>query len=740
MNVLTTLQEPSDSSTVDQDTVALSELESWMAQWLPTLSETAERHDRRDSRVINIGAGSFITACILIVGFCIIWWYESLDIWRIAGIVIGALIGATFFGVAVYLPLYQIFVKPLNEIREKQVEKILSDIRQQNLSKAEIVRGIAAGVRSCKYRDEVMMAIDPNETTLIINHNKTLALLEKFSQALTGQQEVFAVIGEIGQLQEYAYYYASRGFYAEASALLCAAEMLYKAIAAANPQVKWQENNVVYTANAPWSAYSFHDEVIQFSNIVAQRKAIPQVIEMLKAMTGQSGISDVLNIEQGVGVEIRDQEIIDKCAFVTSKFSLFAISKGGLETIQTLSYMPGDPTRFISAAGWLFETAPFVPWIIEACIRRGAEMEPTLLMMFKGENPNGRFNAALALGILRSDQAAQAATEILNNSPDPLTHIGALFILVFNGEVQRHQEILPFLDDADETIVHAAAIALEHLPIPLPDRVLVKQLCSGQRLVKLRLTRHIRKQTDISPDVIAAVDALVTGPDDDVGMAAAETMTTLFSKDMLFNLAKDRLAVAGKNHSICRRLLTMMGRSRTEAAVTFLRQEYWEAIGQGKPDPDYIRHVLACMGETLSISAVPTLILAVKEEDFKLIALQSLLQVAGQHPNEVLNASLEIQNDIIRLFLGAFLSGNVEVFKKKLEMTFNDQLTLILQLAAFLAHPDLESVLNRLRTSAQGNKIQTPTWRYLALKAALAVLIKKTTASPSPTINRSGNS
>lgn len=709
----------SNSSTLEENAALSAELRSCMAQWLPTLSTAAKSYHQRENTIIILGFGVAIIATIAGMVMAGEVTLGSFLVMLVVGAICGLVVG---------VPLNLIFVKPLNKTREEHIDEMQAAITQHNFPTAEIVRGIAAEIKSCGYRDYVMKAIDPAETTLLINHVKVLALLEGFSKALSERFQVFEKIGQVSDLQSYAYDYAKSAFYAEAIAMLSVAELLYKAVAAAAPQLKWQSGNMVYSAKAPWGAYSFRSEVSKLSDIVTRRKAIPQVLEMMKAMTGQAEITDLLNIAQGVSVEIRDQEIIDKCVTVASMYSMIVAATGGLEIILTMSYMPGYPTMLDMAAGMMFKNNPFVPQIIEACIRRGAEMESSLLKMLKGENTNERFNAALALGILRSGEAAKAATEILNSSADPLTQIGALFILVHTGETQRQQELLPYLDDAEETTAHAAAIALEHLPMPLPDSVLEKHLRGGRRLVQIRLTRHVRKHTDTGSAVRDTVSALVTEADDDVGMAAAETMSALLSGDELFNLAQNKLAATGLNQSIQRRLMLMVGHARTEAAVDLLLQG-WEALKQGQPDPEYTNHILNCLGETHSMRVVPVLIKALKAEESKLAALNALIMVAGQHPKEVHDAAKGIQNDIIKLFVRALLSsdpGEVDAFMKKMETTGSDQRQLALQLAAILAHPALEDALDRLRTSTQGNEIEKPTWRYFAAKASFATLMKGT--------------
>jgi hypothetical protein len=706
----------SNPSALEKSAVRPAELGPWMAQWLPTLSQAAKRYHRRETIITVIGF--VIAIAVAVAGLIAV---QGVTFWG----VVGLLVVGTICGALVGFLLSAILVKPLRKGREAYVQEMQAAIAQHNLSSAEIVRGIAAEVQSCGYRDEVMKAINPAEATLLINHAKVLTLLEGFSKMLSGQFQVFEKVGQISDLQNYAYQYAKAGFYAEAIAMLSVAELLYKAIAAAVPQVKWQSGNTVYTAQAPWKAYSFRGEVAKLSDVVARRKAIPQVLEMLKAMAGQSQIADLLSVEQGVSIEIRDQEIVDKCVTVASTYSMIVAATGGLETILTVAYMPGHPTMLDMAAGMFFKANPFVPQIIEACIRRGAEMESSLLKMLQGETTNERFNAALALGILRSGEAAQVATGMLNDDADPLTRIGALFILAHSGETQRQQEILPYLDETDEATAHAAAIALEHLPIPVPDSVLEKHLRGGQRLVQLRLTRHIAKYTDVGPAVRDAVWALVSEGDDDVGMAAAETMAALLAGDELFNLARDKLS-KGLSQAVRRRLMRMVGRARTEAAVDLLLQE-WDTLKRGKADDEYANHILNCLGETRSMRVVPALIQALRAEERKIAALNALLTVAGQHPSEVHDAAKGIRDDVIKLFVRALLSGDpgeVDAFRKKMEGAAGTQRALALQLAAILAHPALEDALDRMRMSTSGNEIEKPTWRYMATQASFAVLTK----------------
>jgi HEAT repeat protein len=698
-----------------------AELGAWMARWLPTLSDAAKSYHRRENTVYIVGFGVALLVAIVLIAMA-----KEVTL----GIVVGLLAMAIACGAVVIAILHLILVRPLSKAREAYIGEMQAAIAQHDFPTAEIVRAIAAKIKSCEYRYHVITAIDPAEATLIISHDKVLALLEGFSKALSGQFQVFEKIGQVSDLQDYAYDYAKAGFYAEAIAMLSAAELLYKGFAAAAPEVKWQSGNMVFTAKAPWQAYSFRSEVSRLSAIVTRRKAVPQVLEMLKAMAGHAEIADLLNIEQGVSIEIRDQEIIDKCGTVASLYNVLVAPTGGLETIVTMCYMPGLPTMLAMAAGAWFKKHPFVPQIIEVCIRRGAEMESSLLEMLRGETANERFNAALALGILRSGEAAKVAAEILDDSPDPLTRIGALFILVHAGETRRQQELLPYLDDTDETTAHAAAIALEHLPLPVPDSVLEKHLRGGQRLVQLRLTRHIRKHTDTGSAVRDAVSALVTGADDDVGMAAAETMSVLVSGHELLKLAQDRLSATGLSQSARRRLLLMVGRARTESAVDLLLQR-WEALERGQPDQEYANHILTCMGETHSMRVVPVLIEALKTPASRIAALNALMVVAGQHPTEVHGAAKGIPNKIIKLFVRALLSGDsdeVDAFKKGMESAVSDQRLLALQLAAVLAHPALADALDRLRTTTQGDAVETPAYRYLATKASFAVLTKGTQA------------
>lgn len=707
------------NSPTRENTAGPTEFKPWMAQWLPLLAQAAKTYHRRQNIIWAVAL--VVVVVVAVIGMISL---QEVTLGSAVGMVVLGIVCALIAGFV----LNAILVKPLERVRGRYIEEMQAAIAEHSLPSAEVVRGIAADIKSCGYRDEVMKAIDSAEATLLINHDKVLALLEDFTKALSGQFQVFDKIGQITNLQNYAYDYAKAGFYAEGIAMLSVAELLYKAIAAAAPQVKWQSGNTVYTAQAPWGSYSFRGEVSRLSDIVTRRKAMPQVIELLKAMAGQAEVADLMSAERGVSIEIRDQEIVSKCAAVASTYGMLVAATGGLETILTMSYMPGHPTMLDVAAGMLFKNQPFVPQIIEACIRRGAEMESSLLNMLRNGDGNERFNAAMALGILRSGEAAQTASEILNDGGDPLARIGALFILAHSGETERQQELLPYLDDASETTAHAAAIALEHIPLPVPDDVLEKHLRRERWLVQLRLTRHIEKHTAVGPAVRDAVSALITGENDEVGMAAAKTMSALVPGDALFTMAQDKLAAPQLKQNVRRRLMVMVGRARTDAAVDLLLQE-WNTLKRGRPDAEYVNHILSCLGETASMRVVPALIEALRTDEREIAALNALMMVAGQHPNEVHDAAKGIRNDVIRLFVRALLSGNpdeVNAFQKKMEGASGGQRGLALQLAAILAHPALEPALDRQRVTAQGNPIEKPTWCYLATKASFAVLTRGT--------------
>lgn len=729
MNATETLNDASRSSTRQKKAEHAALLRPWMDQWIPRLSEDAHRFRsrKRNAALIAVGVG-FLAAAILVIAM-MAGWLE--DEGLVASLMCGAFTGV-IVGLTVYLPLYLIFVLPQKRKRGRFVDELQAVIAEQDLPTAEIVRGFSGEIEPSEYRDHVISAIDPVEGTLIVNHDTVLALLDNLSKPLAQKlrgSDIFAKVGEVSELQDYAYQYAEAGFYAEAIALLSAAEVLHKAIAAGFPQVRWQVGNTVYTASAPWRAYSFRNEVSKLSKIVSQRKAAPQVLELLRAMMGRTEPTDLLEVEQDVSIEIRDRELVDKCASVASAstYGIIVATTGGLDAILTWSYLPGHAEMLKLAANGLFKKSPFVAPLIESCIRRGEEMKPSLLSMLREGDPNERFNAALALGMLRSPEASRAATEILDDSPSPLARIGSLFILARTGDKEHHQKLLPYLNDPDATVAHAAAIAVEHLAIPVADSVLERHLTSGKRPVQLRLTRHVRNHPQVGSSVRDAIADLVSDSDKDLSTAAAETLPALFSGEELVKLAEEGVEVAGAKQEVRRSWMLVFGHSRTERAVDLLLEE-WKALRRGRDqDQAYVNHILTCLGQTGSTRVLPVLIQALRDDELKSAALLGLLMVAGQHKREVYDAAKQIRDRVIKLFVRAMLGDDpreISAFAGKLQSRNSEERNLALRLAAILAHPELEDTLDRVRKTDKGNEIEKFTSRYLATKASFAVLTR----------------
>jgi len=539
---------------------------------------------------------------------------------------------------------------------------------------------------------------------------------------------------------------AEAGFYAEAIAMLGLVELQYKTISALKPTVTMKVyvpflGDTTEERQVPGAEYSFYNEVRGLYNIATGIKDVSKIPYMLRTLLGQVEAIDLLNLEKQVSFKVRDPEIIDRCNKAVEAFlKIIKYPKwtDQMKPIPTLSYFPGYPKWLSENMDIVFKNDPFRTQILEAYIRRGIEMEPSLLNMLKGETANERFNAAIALGILRSEAAVKVAEEMMISEADPLVRIGAIFILVHNGETKLQQELFLFLDDANEITAYAAAIALEHLPLPIPDNVLEKHLRSGQRLVQLRFIYHVLRHMNANPAVRDAVSTLVFNSNDELGIAAAETMSVLLSNDELFNLAKQKLFRTGGNPRIRRRLMLMLGHARTDAAVDLLLQE-WEMVKKKrKSDQQGAIDTLKNLGETHSLRVLPILVgvLNYDTDTFFYVALNALMELARQYPREVHDALKGIRNIYKRRkrFVQALISGEpgeVEAFKKIYLLHKAGMSTRMLheQASMMIAHPafedTFESALEPLLTATGGDEIVKIENRYNASKISLAGLIER---------------
>ena len=614
----------------------------------------------------------------------------------------------------------------LKKSRDALSEEIKSTIEQEDFSAGDVVEGLFNRVEQSLYRDFLLKSIDSPTALILLNRDKIMASLQGFSKGLEGNMDVFSKIDEISDMQNIAVQYAQVGRFAESIALLITAQVLYRTFALGAPQVKWQEGNTIYTAEAPWKAYSFRHEIEKAMDAVSKRKVTKQLVEQMKEIAGmQEQLSNLLNVEQGVELQVADQALIDRCGGIVSTYMLYLAGSPDMDNFIVMSYMPGEPTLLKTLASQFFKNVAFVPNLIEVCIRRSEEMTPELVRMFKEGESNACFNASIALGIIQSEEAKQYAAEVAASLSDPLKHLGALFILARMGESDIKQAVLPYLDNSDETVAHAAAIVLEHLKLPVPNDVLEKQLKDGQQLVKLRLTRHIKEQSGVSPTIRDLIWSQVLTADEDLNKESNAVVPLLYDGDELLNLAKAELDKPGYKPAVRKNLQLVLARSHTSAAAVYLL-EAWNALKPRSASEQDVNHMLSCLGETGSMKVVPTLIKATDNDNWRYSAFNALLQIAGKHPQELHAAAKDIKNKLIRTFLCAILGGSqaeIDEFVHEVDGNYAD-LGFALQLSAIIAHPALKESLRDLLTTDRGNRVMKYNYRYLTTKALFAVIMK----------------
>lgn len=681
------------------------ELQPWMDKWVKNVSESAKRYHRQ----------TWLPKVLLVVFVICAYVPLALIATSTSGVLeilsvvpIHPAFSLALVPTIVLFVGYHLIDRSVARLREDQkgyIEEMLSFISEHNLSAAEVVRYIATQIRGSGYRDHVIEVIDLPEATKAINHESILSDLSwDLKRDKDGVPLPSPIIHPSGWSHD-AFTYAKYGLYTEAIAMLILIEIHCDSFQG-------------------WANFNFRNEVERLSRVVRGRKLALQELQLLTTMLDQTVVGALSNIDQAANADVQDQEVIDACNIIALNRARDIFTKTGkLDALLSLSYSSGElKSLLIEMIEKTFKHFPFEPDLIVTCIRRRSETESKLLALLHGNDVNERFNAAIALGLMHSDGAAKIAMELLEYTEKPLMRIGALFILASSGETHRQPEILPYLDDWDRTTAQGAAIALAYLPIPVPNDILVKHLRRTDRLIQLRLVRHVQQHTGVDSAVRDAVATLAMVDDDDVGMAAAETMSALLSGDDLFKLAKSALVSTNSNSKTRRRIMLMMSRASTQDAIDVL---LWEWTLH-KDEWEYAAYLIDCLGATCSLRVIDVLVSALRNGLLRQRAIGALLLVAQQHPGEVLEAVKATWNETIKLFFQALLSPDtvdIDDFIKHLQKTGDKELAL--QLAAILAHPALEDTLERMHTANMEGAFQGYARQYLAVKASFSVLFRQ---------------
>ena len=670
-----------------------------------------------------------------------------MTIFGVMGLIVGIVVGFTMpdFGVEGFWLIVMRFVTGIivigvvygigevtmiNPQRTRRIQEMMSAIRpvieSQGFKSSEVVSELARIQKTGDFRNKIMHEIDPSEAVLLINHDTVMRELTDFEKTatVTTAEGAIARGSSLANLQKKAQNYIAHGFYAEGISLMLVLQVTHHVLGLLATQVRIKQGNMIYTVDTPWKNFNYQSEITTLYDMMTKRQISLAMMDLLQQMVGgQEAATSLLDIEQVDNFHIRDAELVSKCAATALQHIAQTLSA---DDTMALLYSPDTATvaNMVAAA---FSMMPFAPKQIEACIRHGRAMQPYLEDMLRESNSNTRFNAALAAGSIQFESAKTLAENLLATHPDVISQIGAHYILARMGQPEHQQQIIPHLNDANADVSHAAAIALEHLPLPLPDDVLLAQFKNGQLLVRLRLVRHLKDYPTQNPDVIEAVAALILVPDKMVNEAAVETLATLESGDALYARA-EVLQTKGAERMLVLELMTRSGNAQVINAL----QSEWSKSRSFSKQEDKAHKALSLLGQTRSAAVIPTLIEGFKNTTYQLSALNSLLQLSAHHPDAVREAVSKAPQDNARALLLLLLGDTSQIayFQKQLTADFQT-IASALNYVRFLGLPDFEKrVLELLGYSGATLAPQNHAIQHEAFKAWVAIHAKKGVDNP----------
>lgn len=594
-------------------------------------------------------------------------------------------------------------------------ENILSQIQQtmsaQQYDPVLIVRQLNDMVNTGELRDKLFKEIAPSEAVLLANHDDVMGILKFLEEGVGKHTDAVAAAGRVDELQQKAADYIEHGFYAEGLSLVITIHITYHAMANAAPQIVITQGNTRYTLDTPWKTFDYLPALETLNDLIVNRTFSTTMQNLLEQMqAGPVNIGSLDEFEQVDSFDIRDEELVQRCSTVIMKYAVMTINA---DDLAVMLYTP-DYGNALALIGSAFSMTPFAPKQIEAAIRHSQHIEDTLRNMVQGNDINARFNAALALGSLKHEPNRALADEILANDPDPVSAMGAYYMLAQLGDQQAQEAVFPYLDHEDELVRHVAAIVLEHLPFVIPDEVLLKHLQDNEPLVQLRLARHTRKREIVSQEIADAIVALTLSDNADVARIARETLAEL------------KVRVAAEDVEVA---LVHVDR---EADLNQLLDD-WKALKRrvDKNDEKMIAHLEKLIA-TGSPRVVPILVQQFNSGQYEGVALSGLIRLGSLHPKAVEEAVTGIKNKLYRAFLQIALGDKSKTRDLLQAMAVGaEDISLGLNLIRFLGYEEFEERVRELLTYT-GAQLQPQNFviRYQAFLALVAILAQKGAVTP----------
>jgi HEAT repeat protein len=474
----------------------------------------------------------------------------------------------------------------------------------------------------------------------------------------------------------------------------------------------------VVAAHKVLGEFDFKPEYEFVLEALSQRRT-RSVVEMLVAtQQGAPGPATLSIYESSMKPVVRHQAFVGACIeyLAHRAYATFPV----IRALEALSFIPD--ARVVPHLLRYFERSLFDPEGISAIIRLGPEVHPQLLEAIARDGvPYHRFNAALAAGAMELEAVKPVLRTLMGRLMDPIERIGCGFALVRLNDSEWLPEMVTALDHENADVRHAAAIALEHLTLPLADEVYGRHLCSGTTLVRLRLTRKLGSQDTSSPALIDALAARLDDEDEAVRTAAVEALGKLGAEKVydcmaaLCQTASSQVQVGAYG---------VLGKLSDDRALPLLR----EALSKRK-EPSVRRAAITALGDLKDGESIVPICGVLGDDEMRNPAYWALLRIGLEHADAVRQA-LERRSDApLRLFvLAALGDGGAKEKMKGIMRPDGDvqQLFEVIQYASILHDPIFEVPLRSLLTFRRPSNFPGDRYiSYIAFKALVHILVAK---------------
>ena len=633
------------------------------------------------------------------------------------------------------------------KLRKEAVQRLTGNIQNtcqsEGLAKEEVVEALFEKTKG-KVSDEVLKAIDA-DTVALLNiraqgedffknaSSQEIEPMQISVNSSSGVVNCVTVQGEkdVDRFSAIAVDYLTHKAYVEGIAALAMVQMLYTKIAPPGGdlfisagQSDHPLKDVTMSAQKIMSSFDLKPEMKAIREALAKRRA-QSFLELLLSTKQQAEGLDNATLAasfNAANMKLRDEAFLGNCIDYIAKHTTDIFKRN--KVYELLAQMPDARTLPYLMEG--FKQLFFFPQGIEAVALLGAETHPKLLEAVRTGSGSLRFNAALALGLMNVATAKSVLEEALPAITNPTERVGVCYALVRLGEMEHLNIIVDTLNDPNNDVRHAAAIALEHLAEPLDDEVYLNHLGDKNMLVRLRLTRKLGVQGTETPAVIEALVKRFDDTSEEVRSAAVTSMGNL-SPERVYNRIVELVNSGTANARLC--AYEVLGKLSQADGVAILTS----ALSKTH-DKDVRGTVLSALGELGAVEAAPQIARYLDDDDLSNAAFWALLRISMKDKEAGMTPLYSRDKFKVKQLFLRIVHGDKQA-KAEFEGIINpskDFMMLIqaTEYAQILRDPDFEAPLRRLLTYRNPSRFPGDRYvSYMALKALTHIQLARIQSS-----------